>query len=302
MVILAHTPQAKGDQEDRCARLRATGNRGDGWKHLLVQQLAAHLKDLGYQIVTRTEVRGQRVDVIASARLSRVLIRVELKPLDFAEVRRVQQSLRSANSEEFQDETLWITFDCEWVDQVPAVGIRFLEEPASGSLEVGGLHAVVDTGVLKYSHDNGVHQPTSHTVGLGQFMTQRMARQIQFLPIDATHSGWGDNRMWQLGIRQLHARVGHLRKFARVSTAKLAALATEMEAKEQQVGALGRALDREQSASAAMRSKESAAEQRLRDARQQLADLQDWASKVEAQRSSGLGRWALRGVRKPPGL
>ncbi|MBF4459415.1 hypothetical protein [Pseudoclavibacter sp. VKM Ac-2867] len=226
---------------------------------------------------------------------------MELKPLDFSEVRRIQLRLRSLKNEDFQDETLWITFNCDWVDQIPAVGIRFLEDSVPGSLEVGGLHAVVDAGALKYSHMDGVHQPSAHTVGLRQFMTQRMARQIQFLPLDATHSGWGDNRMWQLGIRHLHAHIRDLRKLHRMAIAKLTALASELETRQQQVIALRASVEHEQSVSAALRSSESAVERSLHDVQNRLAALEEWASEVEARRSSGFGKWALRGVKRPPG-
>lgn len=196
--ILVHSPRSDGaDAKEGCESVRST-RRGAGWKKLLKNQIADHLRQLGYGALVDPDVDQERIDLLTHAGSRRIAIRVELDKLKVDEFKAIRRQLAR---QEKGTELLWVTFGCSWVDLGSSVGIRFLEDPPkNGVIDAGGVFPVVDAGIFVPGTQG--FEPAS-PVGLGYFLERFMAGGIQNHPIAEERRGWARTEAWDQHTRDL---------------------------------------------------------------------------------------------------
>lgn len=196
--ILVHSPRPDGaNADDKCESVRSS-QRGSGWKKLLKNVIAEHLRELGYDVVVDPATVGERIDLLTHAGSRRIAIRVELDRLKVDEFRAIRRRLAL---QEKRTEVIWVTFGCSWVDVASAVGIRFSDAPpARGSIDVGGVFPVVDAGVFTYRAEG---LTPAKPFGLGYFLESFMAGSVQSLPVAGERRGWARTDAWDQYLRHI---------------------------------------------------------------------------------------------------
>lgn len=293
--ILAHSPRTDGaDADEKCESIRSD-RRGHGWKVLLREAIRAQLESLNYRVEIDPPSDAGRIDLAAYARDRRVVIRIELDKVPQENAQAAHRALLRDRTHGYTTEVLWITFGCTWVDELPAVGIRFVNEPVPHSFDIAGVHVVVDAGVLKW-HNTGqrLYQPKDDQLGLERFLDLYLTKQLSHHPFTLKHRGWAATRWWDAQIRSLlqqrdragialatsSRKVDQLTEALEQSNADLARAAAQLASSEDTLGQTRELL------TTCQRAREQT------EAR--LGEALEWIELVERARTGRAARFALR--------
>ncbi|MGY5883440.1 competence protein CoiA family protein [Modestobacter lacusdianchii] len=211
-------------------------------------------------------------------------------------------------------EVLWVTRNVDWVDQLPAVGLRAETEQPDRyrTTEVHGLHYSVMEGYLSLDRRTGRLQPGARRPALATFLRDHLAQTLDWGPVqqnsDGMQNGWASMDDWKRHTEWQARRIAELETMLHeVADARsglqrqLGALDAAARGRQRDLVEAQEQLDQRTSELDRERGYVAEAEQRCLAAGRTAAQ---WRHAYEALRgelsSTAFRRWKFRALLKPP--
>ncbi|WP_445337775.1 hypothetical protein [Clavibacter sp. CFBP 8614] len=284
--------------------------RGGGWKRALVSAVDEHARSLGYETVVAPKLAAGHVDLLVRTPQVLHLIRIELENVEGEEAAREHDIIRRYREPQRSTRVLWLTYDCHWVDtRIPAFGVRLVTDTSrpEDALDVGGLSAIVDAGILQPDRHQMLRQPAVSEFGLALVLQQYLAGKLHHDiagGVERTaYYGWASTGKW---LQMMQALVRRNRALGREIRDRIEERDAALRSASIVEGDLAKATCRldEMKIELATREQQLATrEQQLAARDQQLAALErrhsqakDCLRAVEVLRGTTFGRIYLRRV------
>jgi hypothetical protein len=286
--------------------------RGAGWKRALVFAIDEHARSFGYETVLAPNLPAGHADLLVRTPQTVHLIRVELENIDEDEAARQHDIIRRYKEPHRFSKVLWLTYDCHWVDtRIPAFGVRLVSDSTrpERALDIGGLSAIVDAGILRPDRSQMLRQPDVSGFGLALVLEQYLAGQLHHDTAGSAggkaYFGWASPGKWNQMMRAIMVRNRALRGEIRERTDERDDALRSAARASEELAMVNEDLAR---VSRRLEEMESALEvrtQRLAVLERQLVHAKDCLRSVEAPRATRFGRVFLRRVpgfsEDPPG-
>ena len=194
--------------EQRCAIAAASGP--EGYEHeLLKYWLRDWLRDHDYKADCEKRVGSSVPDVSATAPDGRKLaFEVQLAHLNESDAQRRTDQLLAVGHE-----VLWITHHCNWVVQLPAVGLNVQAVREGPATEIDGNHYSLREGILTCG-PNGRLRGGSQTA-LETFLYRYHKQQVHWAPLRPAQYGWALDTDWEKHLTWQTHRIMELEKEVR---------------------------------------------------------------------------------------
>lgn len=189
--------------QQRCAVAAASGS--EGYEHeLLKYWVRDWLRARDYEANCEKRVGSSIPDVSATSPDGRKLaVEVQLAHLAESEAHRRTDLLLAE-----RHEVLWITHHCNWVAQVPAIGLAVETVRQDRATEIDGKHYSVSEGILTCASSGDLRGGTK--TALETFLSYFHEQRVHWALLRPAQYGWALDVDWEKRLNWQTTRIAEL--------------------------------------------------------------------------------------------